>query len=461
MMISNLIDKFKSLVLDIYIGIPDNIKYGKIYKEQYNFLNKTQYWSEREHKDYQVKQIKKLLNHAYDTVPYYHKLFKELNMHPRDINTYEDFQKIPYLTKEIVQNNLKDLISTDFDINKLKVKTTGGSTGTPMEFYVDRKYDNEMEWAFVSHMWARVGYNPNKMNRTIYLRGNVPKSGLYEKKMNTLILSSYKLNEKNYSQYLTLLLDFKPIFIRAYPSSIFQLADYILDNNLEVKIPSLKAILTSSENLHEYQKDKIEKAFNVRVFDFYGLTEHTSIAGQCEEHNYYHFQSEYGFTELLDENGNQVKTENEIGEIVSTGFNNYVMPFIRYKTDDYGVNTTKLCSCNRNYKLIKKIHGRVQEQIVTEDFSKVALTSIIFSQHFDAFGRIKKLQIIQSEVGKVKVKIVPKDDFNNYDKNEIITKMRKACDDKLDIIIEEVSGIERTDRGKHKFLIQNLDLSKF
>lgn len=440
-----------------YGYIPEYIKQGKIFRDKYSFLEKSQYWSKNKFEEYQMFQIRKLIEHAYSTVPYYTNVFNEYGINPNQIQDFMDLKKIPYLTKKIIQDNLKALVSTAYSRSQISYITTGGSTGIPMGLYIDKSSASAIEYAFMYRQWERVGFNVHKINKSAILRGNLPFKGVYEKIGNNLILSSYQLTDKNMIEYVKLLEKFNPDFIQAYPSSINILSDFILDNNLKVRLNNLKAILCGSENIYDFQREKIELAFNVRVYSWYGHTEECCLAGECEKSNNYHVFSEYGYTELINKNGQDVTGEDEIGEIVATGFNNYVMPFIRYKTMDLAINTNQVCSCGRNYKLIKKIHGREQEQIITKDKSKIAMTSIIFSQHFNAFGKIKMMQLVQNEMGKVLVKIIEKEKLNKADLSEISDKMRKAAYNSIDVEIKIVDNIERTKSGKYKFLIQNVN----
>ncbi|MCC9296348.1 phenylacetate--CoA ligase family protein [Clostridium sp. WLY-B-L2] len=404
-------------------------------------------------------QVKKLIEHAYRTVPYYTNIFNEYAIKPNQIQSFTDLKRIPYLTKKIVQDNLKDLVSTSYNRDQISYVTTGGSTGIPMGFYRDKNSASAIEYAFICKQWERTGFNAHKINKNAILRGNIPSKGIYEKVGNNLILSSYQLTDGNMIIYIKLLEKFNPDFIQAYPSSISLLSDFILDNNLKVKLNNLKAVLCGSENMYDFQRRKIERAFNVRVYSWYGHTEGCCLAGECEKSNNYHIFSEYGYTELINKNGEDVTEENGIGEIVATGFNNYVVPFIRYKTMDLAVNTNQICSCGRNYKLIKRVQGREQEQIITKDKAKIAMTSIIFSQHFNAFGKIRMMQLVQNEVGKVLVKIVEKEKLNKTDLNEISDKMKNAAYNRIDVEIKIVDNIVRTKSGKYKFLIQNLNIS--
>ncbi|QCX34376.1 phenylacetate--CoA ligase family protein [Caloramator sp. E03] len=442
----------------IYYSLPDKIRYGRDFRDFYNFLDKSQYWDKSKLQEYQIHKIKEIIQHAYNTVPYYYKLFNEYGIKPNAIQDFDDYKKIPYLTKEIIQNNLKELVSNNYKNNNknLLYVTTGGSTGIPTGFYIDKKFELIREWAFVTHIWKRVGYDINKVNKCVILRGNIPFNGLYEYKNRELILSSYKLTEENMINYINLINKFNPDFIQAYPSSIYILSNYINENKIIINCKNLKCILCASENLYEFQRKEIENAFNVKVFSFYGHTEHACIGGECEYSNYYHLQSEYGYTELINENGQEVTEEDEIGEIVATGFNNYVVPFIRYKTMDLAVNTNKTCTCGRNYKLIKKVEGRLQELLITFTGRYISMTAI--NMHSNIFDNVQQFQFYQDTPGVCIFNIVKKPNYTEKDEKIIYRELKKKLGDDMQLIIKYVDNIPRTKSGKYRFLIQKLDI---
>jgi len=90
---------FKKLYYDI---VPFHRRYGKEFKKTLDIIEETQWYSLKELKQYQLNQLNKLLNHSYETVPYYTKVFKDLNLTPDDINSTKDLSKLPILTKDII-----------------------------------------------------------------------------------------------------------------------------------------------------------------------------------------------------------------------------------------------------------------------------------------------------------------------------------------------------------------------
>ena len=451
-------DFIRKPAIYVYMNIPDYIRYGHMYRKQYKFLQEAQWWTKEKQEEYQMEQITKLLNHAYENVPYYTKVFNEKGIKPKDIQNFNDLKQLPYLTKEIIRENLKDLTAVNYKKSKLFLKTTGGTSALPMSFYIDPKVDRTREWAFVSNIWSRIGYDIKRNNRSVIIRGNVPEKGLYQYKGRDLILSSFKLTEDNMKLYLELIEDFNPHFLQVYPSSIHILSKYILQNNIKVILPKLKSVICSSENFHGYQRPDIEEAFGVKVYSFYGHTEHACLASECEESSFFHIDSQYGYTEIINASGEEVFREDEVGEIVATGFNNYVMPFIRYKTGDMVVHTNEKCSCGREGKRFKKVEGRRQDYLIDRFGMLITLTC----SHYvlsNVKHKISSYQYVQNEPGKVILNIQCTQKLNAEDMKGIMKVYRYYYPD-LELKVNIVDFIERTKAGKFKFLVQNLDIIK-
>ena len=444
-----------------YSAIPFDIRHGEAFRETYKFLQESQWWSCERLEEYQLAQLRKLLNHAYENVPYYRRVFDERGLKPDDIQDLKDLQQLPYLTKEIIQENLPDLVARNYPKSKLKYVTTGGSTGIPLGFYHEKGVSNAKEWAFMTMQWNRVGYKFG--DKCIVLRGNVVECASkgkfweYDPLNKNLILSSYHITDETLPKYIAKIRDFEPDFIQAYPSTIAILARFMTENSIE-PFPTVKAILCGSENLFAWQREQLEKAFQCRVYSWYGHTEMAALAGECEKCTYYHVFPEYGFVELIGKDGKPVTNEDEVGEIVATGLNNYICPLIRYRTMDLAVPANSKCVCGRNYPLLKKVEGRLQELVVTKDKRLITLTALIFAQHFEAFSKVKEMQLVQEKEGMLTVRIVKSAEYLDSDQHEILFKMQKAVGSGLDINFEYVEFIPRTQSGKYMFLIQKLPI---
>jgi phenylacetate-CoA ligase len=229
----------------------------------------------------------------------------------------------------------------------------------------------------------------------------------------------------------------------------------MIDNNIS-PLSNLQAVLCGSENLYPWQRSFLEKAFQCRIYSWYGHSEKAVLAGECEQSNYYHNFDEYGIVELLSPDGLLIRGEGESGKIVATSLNNFAMPFIRYKTEDIAERCDSACRCGRHYSLIKKVEGRSQDIIVTSDNRLITLTALIFAQHFDAFCNIKGMQLYQDTKGELVVRIIKAPSYSDTDEMEIRTKMAHAAIRGLSISFHYVDVVERTNIGKTKFLIQKI-----
>ena len=434
----------------------------RIFRKWYKFLQKSQWWSREQLEEYQLERLGSLLHHAYENVPYYSKVFDERGLKPKDIQDFKDLEKLPYLDKNIVLENLDNLKAKNFSLDKFEYVTTGGSTGT-MGLYYEKGTSRAMEWAFMKTQWDRVGYK--FLDKCVVLRGyqvESSKNSVIARKSffnRWLVVSPFKMTEKTLPDYIEQIWNFNPSFIQAYPSTLQIVANYMKINNIKPN-KKLKAVLCGSENLHESLQELFKDVFQTRIYSWYGHSEQAVLAGACEYNDLYHVFPEYGIFEVIDEQDNVLKKHKTHGEVVATGLNNYYMPLIRYKTGDIVTMDGEVCECGRNYDLIKNVEGRKQDFIVLKDNNIIPLTSLIIAvKHLEHFPSIIRFQFIQREPGRVKLRIMG-------DKQKIIDDSARlkhgiftVLGNQLDAEIEYVDYIPLTKRGKHRRLIQKISLN--
>ncbi|WP_292522484.1 AMP-binding protein [Methanoculleus sp.] len=432
----------------------------RAYREIYTLLQRSQWWSKEELAAYQTQALSRLLEHAYEHVPYYRRVFRERGLVPADIATPADLVHLPFLTKEIVQANLPDLKARNYPESAFEYVRTSGSTGTPMGFYYEKGVSRAREWAFMKTQWDRVGYRFT--DRCVVLRGHVvdaASSGTYWKKAlfgRWLIMSSHQMTEEALPAYIDRIRRFKPRFIHAYPSTAVILARYMREHDIE-PFPTVKAVLCGSENLYPWQRSLLTEVFGCRVFSWYGNSEQTVLAGECEESTHYHIFPEYGIVELIGKDCRPVRGPGAMGEVVATNLTNYVCPLIRYRTMDVAVATEKQCSCGRGYPLLEKVEGRLQEFIVTRGGHLISVTPINYES--GAFENIRQFQMYQEEIGELIMKVVRKPAYTEKDTRQLTRELRWQLGDEVNVHVRFVDEIPRTEGGKFRYLIQKLPIT--
>jgi phenylacetate-CoA ligase len=451
---------FKSVFGTALNLIPQDVRYGKEFSQTRHLLKSSQWWNHERLVQYQMEELKRLLQHAYDNVPYYGRLFHDVGFYPKDFKDFSDLKRIPFLTKKIVRKNLHSLVAKDIPKSELVETNTGGSTGEPMVFFRERSKTSPREKAFMFQQWERIGFKVG--DRIAVLRGSRPqedKAFAFDPFLNSLILSSFKLSQEKVLEYVRAMNKYRPKFLHVYPSTGWLLAKLMEDRNLRLDY-QLKGVLCGSEKLFKSHRDLMRKVFECRVFSWYGHSEYAVLAGECENSEDYHVFPEYGYTEFVKVDNKFDGIQEDIYEVVATGFNNYTFPFIRYKTGDYAILKKGYCDrCFRQYPLIKEIVGREQDYVVTEDGRWISLTALIFGQHPKSFSKTSEMQIEQRKTGEIIVKIVPFRTFTQEDEMEIKQVIQKCVGHGLNITFEYPDDIEPTRNGKHTFLKQHLNLN--
>jgi len=432
------------------------------YKKTYALLKRSRRWSPGELAAYQAQALSRLLEHAYENVPYYRRVFHERGLVPGDIQTPADLALLPFLTREDLQTNLPDLKARNYPDSAFEYVTTGGSTGIPVGFYYEKGVSRAREWAFMKTQWDRVGYRFT--DRCVILRGYTVRSaedGVFWKKTlcgRWLLMSSHHMTEETLPAYIDRIRKFKPRFIQAYPSTAVILARYMREHGIE-PFPTVRAILCGSENLYPWQRGLLEEALGCRVFSWYGNSEQTVLAGECEESTHYHIFPEYGIVELIGSDGRPAEEPGAMGEVVATSLTNYICPLIRYRTMDVAVLGQGSCTCGRAYPTLERVEGRLQEFIVTRDHRFISMTAV--NMHSDVFDNVTQFQFYQRREGEVLMKIVKKPGYTDRDTERILRELDKKFEGDVDVTIRFVETIPRTRRGKYQFLIQDLPLGQW
>jgi len=442
--VNKFIKKSPSFIKKAYYNfIPFEKRYGKTFYDTFKQLEKSRHFSLQDLQDIQYIKFIKLINHVYSNVPYYRKIMIERGLTPNSFKSVEDISLLPFLTKEIIIKNYKDLISENMIGIKPVEFRTSGSTGDKLIFLgTDDVYKKEAAFvlrAFRDHnatmydkpsVWIRR-YVPNKNQKLWY----------YDHELRRLYMSAYHLNSNNIVDYMKKINSNKYHTLVGYPSSIYILA--CLCEEAKIGLKNIKQIHTASEKMLDVWEEKIKSVFNITPKSHYGMQEKVCFHHQTSESNYYYENLEYGITEFIEEKNQNI--------IVGTGFINEYMPFIRYKTNDSAIiNNTK----NTLYKILD-INGRSDDILISSDGSR--LPGVNFYTLMYKIDGVKMFQIRQVDKRNIDFYLVPSKNYTEKTILEIKTGLEHRLG-KLNINVKLVDNIQRNqDTGKIRCIFNECD----
>jgi phenylacetate-CoA ligase len=194
------------------------------YTTYLNLYNKSQWWSSTDLEQFQFQKLKQLLKHADTNVPYYHDLFKKQNFIPEHITSVKELDKLPILTKEIVNKNFTTLYARNYPQNKLILSTTSGSTGIPLKFYIDPKWQ-ACNISAAYRAWGWAGYKIGDKMITLWgahqdANGTRMIDRIRENLMRKKYLDAFELTDENMAAYVKAINTYKPKIINSYASAI-------------------------------------------------------------------------------------------------------------------------------------------------------------------------------------------------------------------------------------------------
>ena len=421
-------------------------RYGKYYKQYLKELQSRDQGDFDYMQRYQDEHVKELVSYAYQNSPFYKDFYKNIDISA--INTAQDLKHLPVLEKELVRENIERMYTLD----KAQgiTSNTSGTTGTSMTF-VYTKEDQQKRLAYLDYFKLCNGFAAIKMKRASFNSSKIVPPTQTKKifwrtnaAIKQRIYSGYHCKGDNVKYYVENLNKYKPQSLDGYPSALYEVARYIVDNNIELSFTPI-AIFPTAEALLPHYKSMIEQAFKCPVLDQYASSEGAPFVTQCRYGNL-HYCMDTGVIET-DEND----------EMMVTCFETHGTPLIRYKVGDRLVfsDDNTPCPCGSCFPKVKSLEGRSLDYLVSKKNGK--FTSIYLSLVSEEFkNSVKNMQFVQNSRDKIDIYLVATDAYDDSMDDIIKAKLNYSFGDDMEFVIHKVDEIPKLDSGKYRLIINNL-----
>ena len=416
-------------------------------------LDQTQWWSRDRLRALQQQKLRHLLKHASSSCPFYRRRIEQSHLDPGRVDL-EALRDLPPLTKADIRAHSEEM--TDWlSKERLYPCTTGGSTGDPLIFLIDRSRQAADQAARVR---SRRWFNIDIGQRELYLWG-APVELARQDRMkrfrdrltNHRLLNAFKMTPAGMSLYLKQIRRFDPVHIFGYPSSLARLVRHGLDCGRSLQTPSLRAVFTTGEVFLPSDRAVIEESVSVPVVDGYGSREGGFIAHQCPQGRY-HVTMESLILELLDSEGRPV-TGDRPGEVTVTHLDAFGMPFIRYRTGDMARWGVSQCPCGRGLETLDIVEGRKTDMLRTADGGFAHALSVIYVLREEP--AIRQFKVEQASNLDLDVTVVADDAFDAHRQRQIIHLLRKQIGQRIEVRLHRAREIQPDPSGKHRHVVSS------
>jgi phenylacetate-CoA ligase len=238
-------------------------------------------------------------------------------------------------------------------------------------------------------------------------------------------------------------------WMTGYAVSYYLLAQHILEQ--KIRVPKLRAIITTSEKVTPGMREVMERAFEAPVYEEYSTVESSLFASQCE-HGRLHMSPDVAVVEIIRPDGT-LCDPGEPGEVVATSLIRNYQIFVRYALGDVAAWSKDACPCGRAMPVIQEVVGRTEDVVVGLDGRRLVRFHGIFVDQ----PHIREGQIIQEARDRIRVKVVATVGYGAADSADVIRRVQQRLTDGVQVVVEPVDSIPRTKAGKFQAVVSLLE----
>lgn len=368
--------------------------------ERFDAMSKDEQLAEQE------TRVRKLLDHAYKTTPYYRRMFDIAGFRAADWKSGQPIP-LPELTRDLLRANAHDLRSRTLLPENLRRATTGGTTSTPVAIWRDveglrdktalqfhlNRWSGYDQGTSVLHIWGAerdLVANPS-------WKWKLYEQGLLRKQTG----AAGQLNEQVMQSFLHKLNRHRPRILYGYSATTARFAEFLKASGVVYHKP--ERLIVTAEPLSGEDRKILETVFECPVTEHYGSRDIGMVAAQCDQGGRLHFHPAACYLELVHAGATP---EGPLYRLIATDLLNYGMPLIRYDTADCVQLDSSPCPCGSWFPSVTKILGRALDNFILPDGSMIpgiAIT-VIMARSSRGFQNIRQLQLIQKSVSNFQIR---------------------------------------------------------
>jgi len=396
----------------------------------------------------------KTLEHAVTTVPHYRGVVSPEEAREDPLGALAGF---PLLSRDVVRDRWREMLSEHGDRDKWIENTSGGSTGEPVKLLQDPEHlALTVAAREVYSTWAGGGLGEPELyiwGSEKDLEGSAEARNRFGNRLlRRSLLNAFLLTEETIEAILAQLQSGPPHLVIAYAQAGYEVARFAARKGIAV--PRQRGMIATAGTLYDFMREQMEETFGCRVLNRYGSRETGDMAGECEHRTGLHVLPWTCHVEVVGADGEPVGPGEE-GEIAVTGFTNRAMPLVRYLIGDRARLPEREipCPCGRRTQMLAEVTGRSVDTFLGPDGQMVDGEYFTHLMYFRPW--LRQFQVVQRAPAEVVFRVACEAEMPAADREEIVAKTKSVLGEGCAVEFEQVETIAPSASGKLRYTIRD------
>lgn len=412
------------------------------------------YWSAARIARRQARRVRRIVEHAYDSVPFYAQRMRELRIGPRDIRSADDLKALPLIDKGTVRADERQFLSSRVPSEQRRALHTSGSHGGHRGaiWWDARSLLHKL--AYLERDRVVIGRLIGRAmgHRQLFLLPEAAQSFLLREWWNEWTVTPRRLAtrvvepvESAYDTIRDRIRDERPDVVYSYGSFGEHFARWLAAR--DERLDAVRVWCYGGDGMTPPVRALLEERTGAMVYSTYQSSETGRLGFECERRSGWHLNIDLCAVRLVGSDGTTIPAGAE-GEVVVSNLHNRATVLLNYRLGDRGVLADAPCTCGRSLPVLRELRGRRTEVVQLADGREVS-GLVLEAQCMGAFTGTLRSQLVPDGPGQVRWRAVlaPGADADAL-AQRVCDAVRAHYGDALSATIEPVAEIPLTAQGK-------------
>ena len=313
----------------------------------------------------QIDRLRATLQVVHDRVPFYQRVFQELDILPADIQSIEDLVRFPFTVKDDLRRDYPyGMLAVPLS-DVVRIHSSSGTTGRPTVVGYTKR-DLETWTELIARVLTAGGVTREDIVQVSFGYGLFTGGFGFHYGAERIGATVIPVSSGNTSRQVSIMEELGTTVLVGTPSYALHLSEAMAEAGIDPRSLALRLGLFGAEPWSERMRAEIEGRLHISATDNYGLSEvmGPGVSMECECKAGMHINEDHFLAEIIDPDTGDRLSPGMTGELVITTLTKEAVPLIRYRTGDITEITREPCACGRTFSRMAKPSGRTDDMLI-------------------------------------------------------------------------------------------------